>query len=232
VAVLITGGSGLIGTYVTKELLSRGEEIVIYDLKPPADMTETHFIQGPIADKKNLLAASKKHAVDRIIHLAALLQFGCEQRPQDAIEVNVLGTFNQMGIEFEVYDTAQIGNIMRLVEQGILDEREKLHFDFVMGIGGAIPPSPKSLLFLVEMLPPNCSWNVLGVGVHEFPMVTMGMIMGGNIRVGLEDNIFISKGVLAKSNAELVEKAVRIANELGREVATPEEARKILQLPS
>lgn len=138
----------------------------------------------------------------------------------------------KMGIEFEVYDTGQMGNVMRLVEKGILDKKEKLHIDFVMGVGGAIPPTVKSLIFLMDMLPPNCSWNVLGIGIYEFPMVTMGMIMGGNVRVGLEDNIFISKGVLAKNNAELIEKAVRIAKELGREIATPDEARKILQLPS
>lgn len=152
--------------------------------------------------------------------------------PPELIEAFARGMKERkMGIEFEIYDTGHIGNVMHLVDNGILDKDEKLHFDFVMGIGGAIPPSPKSLLFLVDMLPPNCSWNVLGAGIHEFPMVTMGIIMGGNIRVGLEDNIYISKGVLAKSNAELVEKAVRIAKELGRDVATSDEARKILQLP-
>ena len=153
--------------------------------------------------------------------------------PPELLEAFATGMKKRkMGIEFEIYDTGHMGNVMRLVEKGILDKNEKLHIDFVMGVGGTIPASPKSLIFLVEMLPPNCSWNVLGIGIHEFPMVTMGMIMGGNVRVGMEDNIFIAKGVLAKSNAELVEKAVRIAKELGREIATPDEARKILQLPS
>ena len=153
--------------------------------------------------------------------------------PPELLEAFATGMKERkMGIEFEIYDTGQMGNVMRLVEKGILDKNEKLHIDFVMGVGGTIPASPKSLIFLVDMLPPNCSWNVLGIGIHEFPMVTMGMIMGGNVRVGMEDNIFIAKGVLAKSNAELVEKAVRIAKELGREIATPDEARKILQLPS
>jgi 3-keto-5-aminohexanoate cleavage enzyme len=152
--------------------------------------------------------------------------------PPELIEAFARGMKERkMGIEFEIYDTGHIGNVMQLVERGVLDKNEKLHFDFVMGIGGAISPVPKSLLFLVDMLPGNCTWNVLGVGIHEFPMVTMGMIMGGNIRVGLEDNIYLSKGVLAKSNAELVEKAVRIAKDLGREIATADEARKILELP-
>ncbi len=101
-AVLITGGSGLIGTYVIKELLTRGEEIIIYDLKPPGDISEIRFIQGTITDKDNLLVTCKKHAVDRIIHLAALLQFGCEQRPHDAIEVNVLGTLNLLEVARDI----------------------------------------------------------------------------------------------------------------------------------
>jgi len=98
VAVLITGGSGLIGTYVVKELLTRGEEIVVYDLKPPADETGICFVNGTVTDKNRLLNICKKRAVDKVIHLAALLQFGCEQRPHDAIAINVLGTLNLLEV--------------------------------------------------------------------------------------------------------------------------------------
>jgi len=94
VAVLITGGSGLIGTYITKELLTRREEIVVYDLKPPADETGISFVNGTVTDKDRLVNTCKKYAVDKVVHLAALLQFGCEERPCDAIHVNVLGTLN------------------------------------------------------------------------------------------------------------------------------------------
>ena len=97
-AVLITGGSGLIGTYVVKELLTRGEEIVVYDLKPPADETGICFVNGTVTDKNRLLNICKKRAVDKVIHLAALLQFGCEQRPHDAIAINVLGTLNLLEV--------------------------------------------------------------------------------------------------------------------------------------
>lgn len=80
--------------------------------------------------------------------------------------------------------------------------------------------------------PEGSPWSVCAVGLKEWPMTTMAMIMGGHVRVGFEDNIYLSKGVMAKSNAELVEKAVRIARELGRDVASPEEAREIFHLPT
>jgi 3-keto-5-aminohexanoate cleavage enzyme len=106
---------------------------------------------------------------------------------------------------------------------------EPLHFSFVLGIPGqTTTATPKNLLHLVESIPAGSTYQVIGIGRHQFPMVTMGIIMGGHIRVGLEDNLYIEKGKPARSNAQLVEKAVRIARELGREIATPNEARKIL----
>ena len=81
-----------------------------------------------------------------------------------------------------------------------------------------------------ESIPAGSTWTVSGVGRYEFPMVTMGILMGGHVRVGFEDNVYLEKGVLAKTNGELVEKVVRIAKELGREIATPAEAREILGL--
>jgi len=98
VTILITGGSGLIGTYITKELLTRRGEIVVYDLKPPADETGISFVNGTVTDKDRLVNTCKKYAVDKVVHLAALLQFGCEQRPSDAIEINVLGTLNLLEV--------------------------------------------------------------------------------------------------------------------------------------
>ena len=80
-------------------------------------------------------------------------------------------------------------------------------------------------------IPAGSTWTVTGVGRHAFPMAAAAIAMGGNVRVGFEDNLYLSKGVLAKSNGELVEKVVRIANELGRPIATSDEAREILGLP-
>jgi 3-keto-5-aminohexanoate cleavage enzyme len=133
-----------------------------------------------------------------------------------------------IAIEFEAYDIGHLLNIGRLVDRGILKKDEEIHINLVTGIGGGIDASPKSLMHMLEHLPPNTSWGAMGIGQHEFPMITLAMILGGNVRVGLEDNLYVSRGVLAKSNGELVAKAVRIAKELGREVATLEETKQML----
>jgi 3-keto-5-aminohexanoate cleavage enzyme len=99
-----------------------------------------------------------------------------------------------------------------------------------MGVNGGIAATPRDLIFLVHSLPLLATFTVCGIGRYEFPMVTQSILMGGHARVGFEDNIYLEKGVLAKNNGELVEKVVRIAHELGREIANPAEARKILHL--
>lgn len=153
--------------------------------------------------------------------------------PPELIEAFATGMKERgIAIEFEAYDVGHLINIRRLREKGIFREDEELHINLVLGVGGGISATPKSLMAMLDHLPPNSSWSVTGIGVHEFPMATMGIILGGNIRVGLEDNIYISKGVLAKSNGELVAKAVRIARELGREIASVEEARQMLGIGS
>ena len=93
-----------------------------------------------------------------------------------------------------------------------------------------MPATAKSLLHMTEILPEGSTWSVIGSGASQLSMCMMGMVMGGHVRAGLEDSIYYSKGVLAKTNAELVERVVRIAKEYGRDIATPAEARKILGL--
>ena len=104
------------------------------------------------------------------------------------------------------------------------------HIDIVMGVNGGISGTPRDLVFMAGSIPQGSTFTVAGVGRTEFPMITLGILLGGHVRVGFEDNVYLEKGVLAKSNGELVEKAVRIAKELGREIATPAEAREILGL--
>jgi 3-keto-5-aminohexanoate cleavage enzyme len=99
-----------------------------------------------------------------------------------------------------------------------------------MGVPGAIPASAKSLLHLVESLPRRATWTVSGIGRGQLPMCVLGLVLGGHVRVGLEDNIFYGKGVLAESNAQLVARVARLAGELGRPVATVAEARDLLGL--
>lgn len=132
--------------------------------------------------------------------------------------------------EIEVFDVGMINNALRLVKKGLLEM--PLHFDFVMGVPGGIPGTPKNLMHLTECIPEGCTWSVAGIGKTQLPLGVMAIILGGHVRVGFEDNIYYSKGVLAESNAQLVERMVRIARELGRPVASPHEAREILGLGS
>ena len=131
--------------------------------------------------------------------------------------------------ELEVFEVGMVYTCVRHLERGLL--KPPLHFQFVLGTPAGMPATPKSLLHLSEVIPEGSTWSVIGIGTGQLPMAIMGMVMGGHVRVGLEDNIYFSKGVLARSNAELVERVVRIAREYGREIASPQEARKILNLP-
>jgi 3-keto-5-aminohexanoate cleavage enzyme len=130
--------------------------------------------------------------------------------------------------ELEVFEVGMVYTCLKYLEKGLL--KSPLHFQFVLGTQGGMPATPKSLLYLQEIIPQGSTWSVIGVGASQLPMAVMGMMMDGHIRVGLEDNIYYSKAVLAESNAQLVERVVRIAKEFGREVAPPSEARKILSL--
>lgn len=131
--------------------------------------------------------------------------------------------------EIEIYDPGMINNALLFEKIGALVK--PMHFSLVMGIPGQInTPTPKHLLYLSETLPEGSTWQVIGIGIHQFPMVAMGMLLGGHVRVGMEDNLYISRGVMAENNAQFVEKTVRIAREIGRPIATPDEAREILGL--
>ena len=130
--------------------------------------------------------------------------------------------------ELEVFDKSMIDMALRLHKKGFI--KSPMHFDFVMGVNGGISGTLRDFVFLRESIPADATYTVAGVGRFEFPLATAAIIDGGHVRVGLEDNLYISKGVLTKSNGELVEKVVRIAKELGREIATPAEAREILGL--
>ncbi|MDP3397732.1 MAG: 3-keto-5-aminohexanoate cleavage protein [Bacteroidales bacterium] len=135
---------------------------------------------------------------------------------------------NERGIkpELEVFDKSMIDMALRLHKKGYI--KEPMHFDFVMGVNGGITGELRDFVFLRGSIPTEATYTVAGVGRFEFPLATAAIIDGGHVRVGFEDNVFVSKGVLAKSNGELVQKVVRIAKEFGREIATPDEARKIL----
>jgi 3-keto-5-aminohexanoate cleavage enzyme len=128
--------------------------------------------------------------------------------------------------EIEIFDLGHISQALGLVSKGLI--KEPLYFQLCMGIKWGIEATPENLIFLKNKLPPGARWSVLGIGKWQLPMIAMGVLLGGNIRVGFEDNIYLRKGVLAESNAQMVEMAVGLVRSLQREVATPDEARKML----
>jgi uncharacterized protein (DUF849 family) len=141
--------------------------------------------------------------------------------------------FNEHGTkpEFEVYDSGMVNNVAFLIERGYV--KKPVYIQYVMGILGGITASPENLMFLVDYtkrLIGDFEFSVCVAGRAQFPTCTQSLLLGGNCRVGLEDNLYLERGMMAKSNAEQVAKIVRIANELGIEPASPDEARKILGL--
>lgn len=128
--------------------------------------------------------------------------------------------------ELEVFDKSMIDMALRLQKKGFIES--PMHFDFVMGVNGGISGELRDFVFLRGSIPQDATYTVAGVGRYEFTLAAAAIIDGGHVRVGLEDNVYISKGVLAKSNGELVEKVVRLAKEFGREIADPQEARRVL----
>jgi 3-keto-5-aminohexanoate cleavage enzyme len=130
--------------------------------------------------------------------------------------------------EIECFDASFLANALRLVDDGLLTP--PLWVQFVLGVRGGAPATLPQLTFLVGQLPPTTPWSVCAIGRHQLPMNLAAMIMGGHVRTGLEDNLYYRRGELATSNAQLVERLVRLAGELGRPIASPAEARVRLGL--
>jgi len=131
--------------------------------------------------------------------------------------------------EIEVFDVGHITQARAMIDDGLIEQ--PAFFQLCMGVGWGIEATPENLLFMRSKLPPGARWSVLAVGRAQLPMITMGMLLDGHVRVGFEDNLYLEKGVLATSNAQFVEQVVRLCGEVGREVASPAEARRILNLP-
>jgi 3-keto-5-aminohexanoate cleavage enzyme len=151
--------------------------------------------------------------------------------PRDII--GLAAKMQQYGVmpELEIYEAGMLESAFRLAKQGVI--REPLHFQFVLGVPGGMSGDVRNLVHLVNLMElqsgrRDLHWGVAGVGRFQLPLAVQALVMGGHVRVGFEDNIYYSKGEIAKSNAQLVERVARISRELGREVATPEVARKLL----
>ncbi len=130
--------------------------------------------------------------------------------------------------ELECYDAGHVESCLMLAKEGAIDL--PAHFDFVLGVRGGIGASEENLRFLLGKLPAGCSFSVAGIGRHQLPMAELSLKLGGHARCGLEDNIYISKGVLAKGSYELVARLAEMARAAGREIAKPARARELLRI--
>jgi 3-keto-5-aminohexanoate cleavage enzyme len=130
--------------------------------------------------------------------------------------------------EIEVFNPGHFTELNHLVDEGYLDNPNWV--TLILGMQTGTIPTPRNLLNLIDNLPENTEWQCLAVGPYQLPLTTMGIILGGHIRVGMEDNVYYRKGELAESNEQLVRRTIRIADELERTVATPDETRDILDI--
>jgi 3-keto-5-aminohexanoate cleavage enzyme len=140
------------------------------------------------------------------------------------------GYMREAGVkpELEIYDTGMLNTAKMLTEEGVFEEPPYIQFVMIGRTG--LSPTPRALLYCLEEKPEDWPWSVCALGRHEIPMAAVAMAMGGHVRVGFEDNIYLRYRELATSNVQLVEKVVNIAGELDRPIASPDDARKMLGL--
>ena len=131
--------------------------------------------------------------------------------------------------EYECFEMGHLDTILTMARKGEVPGNP-MQFNFVLGVPGCTPATVDNLCWLVNKIPAGSTWTATGIGRHAFQLAAPAIVMGGNVRVGFEDNLYLERGVLAKSNGELVDKVVRMAKLLGRQVATSDEAREILSL--
>lgn len=136
---------------------------------------------------------------------------------------------NNIKPEYECFEMGHLDTIVRMAQKGEVPG-DPMQFNFVLGVPGCTSATVDNLVWLVKSIPAGSTWTATGIGRNAFTLAAPTIVMGGHVRVGFEDNLYLSRGVLAKSNGELVDKVVQMANLLGREIATPADARRILGL--
>ena len=150
--------------------------------------------------------------------------------PFDEI-ITLLQAMNENGIkpEHECFDVGHVGSLAPLIDMGVL--HEPLHVSAVMGVTGGIPPTARNLAAMADNVPDGSHWGVIGISRDQWMLVAASLVLGGSIRVGLEDNLYLPNGEMAKSNGELISKARQMVEDVGRRPATVEEARVLLGVP-
>jgi 3-keto-5-aminohexanoate cleavage enzyme len=144
--------------------------------------------------------------------------------------IELLEAMNELGIkpEHECFDIGHVGSLAPLIDMGVL--KTPLHVDCVMGVVGGIPASARNLAAMVENIPAGSHWGVIGISREQWMLVAAALTLGGSIRVGLEDNLYLPDGKMARSNGELIAKARQMTTDMGRRPATVAEARAMLSI--
>ena len=144
--------------------------------------------------------------------------------------IELLEAMNELNIkpEHECFDVGHVGSLAPLIDMGVL--KTPLHVDCVMGVVGGIPPTARNLAAMVDNIPPGSHWGVIGISRDQWMLVSAALTLGGSIRVGLEDNLYLPNGEMAKSNGELIAKARHMTEDMGRGPATVQEARAMLSI--
>jgi 3-keto-5-aminohexanoate cleavage enzyme len=159
------------------------------------------------------------------------------QNPFEEI-IELLGAMNELGIkpEHECFDLGHVGSLAPLIDMGVL--KPPLHVDCIMGVVGGIPPGARNLAAMVANIPggggsggPGNHWAVIGISREQWLLVAAALTLGGSVRVGLEDNLYLPDGEMARSNGELIAKARQMTEDIGRRPATVQEARRLLNIP-
>lgn len=209
------------------EVFARAEELI----RQRCDVIVQYTTGGAVGTPLEKRLAPLNNRPEMATLTTGTVNFGDEifENPWSTIQA-LAARMLELGVkpELEIFDFGMVDNALRLIKEGLLTA--PYHFDFVLGVPGALSARPEHLIHLVSLLPPESTWQVAAVGRHQLPLTTMAMALGGQVRVGLEDNLYYSRGVLA-SNHQLVARAARIAQELGRPLMTAAEVRKRLAFP-
>jgi 3-keto-5-aminohexanoate cleavage enzyme len=146
--------------------------------------------------------------------------------------IELLNAMNELGIrpEHECFDVGHVGSLAPLVDMGVL--HEPLHVDLVMGVTGGVPATARNLAMMADNVPDGAHWGVIGISRVQWMLVAAALTLGGSIRVGLEDNLYLPDGTMATSNGELIARARRLCEDVGRRPATVQEARAMLGVPA
>ncbi len=213
--------------------LERFEEVITRVRKEVPGMIIQMSTGGAVGEAFEKRMAPLKLKPDMATLNAGTLNFGEEvfiNSPKDIIRLAQYFQECQVAPEIEVYESGMIDYVAKLVKQGFITHKP-LHIQFVLGVPGGMSGKPKNVLYMAEHLKeemPDATWGVAGIGRWQIPCSMMAMTLGGHIRVGFEDNVYYHKNVLAESNAQIVARIARIATEIGRPIATTEQAREIL----